>query len=259
MNPVAGRLISLAAGTVLDVGPADTVSVAADAGFPATGIWFDPSTWTDATTKEVAARLSDTGVVALDIEPVILGRGPDPGDRLVDTAAQLGAGHVLVASGPADRSEVLDRFASLCDRAAPAGVAIVLEFLPIFTVGSLAAAIEIVQEAGRPNAGVLVDTLHLARSGGTAADLRAVPPRLLPYLQLADAPAAAPPQEQLRDEALHGRRLPGDGALPLAAVLDAVPAVPVSLEIRSRAAMEAYPDPTDRARAVLAATQQLLI
>jgi sugar phosphate isomerase/epimerase len=134
----------------------------------------------------------------------------------------------------------------------------VLEFLPIFTIGSLAAAVDLVQEVGRPNAGVLVDTLHLARSGGTAADLRTVPPRLLPYVQLADAPAAAPPADQLRDEALHGRLLPGDGALPLAAVLDAVPDVPVSLEIRSRMVMEAYLDPTDRARAVLAATRLLL-
>jgi sugar phosphate isomerase/epimerase len=254
---MAGRLISLAAGTVLDVGPADAVTVAADAGFPAVGIWFDPLTWTEATTKEVATRLRDSGVVALDIEPVILGRGADPGDEVVDVAAALGARHVLVASGPAERADVLDRFAALCDRAAPAGVTMVLEFLPIFTVGRLGSAVEIVQKVGRPNAGVLVDTLHLARSGGSAADRRAAPARLLPYLQLADAPAAAPPPEQLRDEALYGRLLPGDGALPLAAVLDAVPAVPVSLEIRSRTVMDAYPDPTQRAKAVLAATRQL--
>jgi hypothetical protein len=50
------RLVSLAAGTVLDVGPAETVTVAARAGYDGVGLWFDPDTWTDATTRDVAAR-----------------------------------------------------------------------------------------------------------------------------------------------------------------------------------------------------------
>jgi hypothetical protein len=62
----------------------------------------------------------------------------------------------------------------------------------------------------------------------------------------------------LRDEALHGRLLPGDGELPLDAVLAAVPDVPLSLELRSTALMDAHPDPTDRARAVFTATERLL-
>jgi sugar phosphate isomerase/epimerase len=254
---VTGRLLSLAAGTVLDVGPADTVSVAAVAGFPAAGIWFDASTWTAATTESVRGRLRDTGIAALDIEPVILGRGADTGDRVVDTAAELGARHVLMASGPAGRPEVLERFVSLCQRAAPAGVTVVLEFLPIFTVGSLPAAVDIVEEAAQPNGGVLVDTLHLARSGGTAADLRPLPAQLFPYLQLADAPAQPPAPDDLRDEALHGRLLPGDGDLPLVDILGAIPDVPISLEVRSRALVEAHPDPVARAKAVLAATRAL--
>lgn len=252
------RMVSLAAGTVLDIGPAETVEAAADAGFGAVGIWFDPTTWTAATTRLVAGRLRATGLVALDIEPVILGRGQDPGDAVIDTASELGARHILVASGPAERSTVLDRFASLCDRAALAGTTVVLEFLPIFTVGSLEAAVSIVKEAGKPNGGVLVDTLHLSRSGGTPADLQKVPRRLMPYLQLADATAEPPAPDGLRDEALHGRMLPGDGALPLAEVLATVPDVPVSVELRSRSLMSAYPDPTERARAVLAATRRLL-
>ena len=82
----------------------------------------------------------------------------------------------------------------------------------------------------------------------------------MPYLQLADAAAARPrmTREQLREEALHGRILPGAGVLPLAEVLDAVPDVPISMELRSRALMTAHPDPVARARAVLAATMPLL-
>ncbi len=255
---MSGRLVSLAAGTVLDVDPPTAVEVAAGAGFDAVGIWFDVATWTSATTAAVRKGVEATGIGVLDLEPVILGRGADPGDAAVDVAAEIGARHVLVASGPADRGTVVDRFAHLCARAAPAGVVIVLEFLPIFTVASLADAVGIVEEVGHPAGAVLVDTLHLSRSGGQPDDLRAVPSRLLPYLQVADAPEEPPDRDQLRDEALHGRLLPGDGALPLAATLVAVPDVPLSLEIRSATLMASHPEATERARAVLAATRRLL-
>ena len=65
------RLLSLAAGVQPDVAPPDMVTVAHDAGWPAVGIWFDGKTWTDSTSREVRQRLDNTGVVALDIEPII--------------------------------------------------------------------------------------------------------------------------------------------------------------------------------------------
>lgn len=252
------RLISLAAGTVLDLGPAETVDVAARAGFGAAGVWFDPQTWTAATTRSVAGRLAATGLVALDIEAVILGRGPDHGEAVVDIAAEIGARHVLVASGLVERSEVVERFAALCDRAL-GSVTVVLEFLPFFSIASLAAATSVVVEAGAANGAVLVDTLHLARSGGTPADLAAVAPRLLPYLQVADAAATPrdPSPTGLREEALHARLLPGHGDLPLAGVLAAVPGVALSVELRSRQLMVDYPDPVQRASTVFEAMQSL--
>jgi sugar phosphate isomerase/epimerase len=257
---MSGRLLSLAAGTVLDVDPAQAVDVAAAAGFGAVGLWFDPATWTSELGASVARRLQATSIVALDIEPVILGRGEDPGDALVDIAGELGVRHVLVASGPAERSAVVQRFGELCERAAPAGVVVVLEFLPIFTIGTLADAVAVVDEVGEPNGGVLVDTLHLSRSGGSPDDLRGLRPGLVPYVQLADAPDEPPGRDRdaLRDEALHGRQLPGDGQLPLAEVLAMVPGVPLSLELRSAALTVGHPDPQDRARTALAATERLL-
>jgi sugar phosphate isomerase/epimerase len=254
------RLVSLAAGTVLDVDPAQAVDVAASAGFGAVGLWFDPATWTSATSEAVARRLRAISIVPLDIEPVILGRGEDPGDALVDTAADLGVRHVLVASGPAERGAVVQRFGELCQRAAPGGVVMVLEFLPIFTIGTLAAAVSVVEEVGEPNGGVLVDSLHLDRSGGSPDDLSGLRPGTVPYLQLADAPAEPPGRDRdtLRDEALHGRLLPGDGELPLDAILAALPDVPVSLELRSAELMALHPDPVARARAVFTATDRLL-
>ena len=250
------RLLSIAAATVADLSPADTVTVAGQAGFDGAGIWFDPATWTDATTKEVRARLDDAGIVALDVEPVILGADGDPGDALIDAAIGLGARNVLVASRHPDRTATIERFGQLCDRAAAGGITCVLEFLPIFVVRSLGDAVAVATAAARPNGAVLVDSLHLARSGGSVADVAATDPNLLPYLQIADAPASAP--EDLYYEAVHGRLLPGDGALPLRELIEAVPDVPLSLELRSASVREAYPDPLERSVAVLAATRRLL-
>ena len=86
------RLLSLAAGVQLDVEPANMVTVAHDAGWPAVGIWFDGKRWTDSTSREVRQRLDDSGVVALDIEPIIPSEdGDDFADQLVEAAAVIGA------------------------------------------------------------------------------------------------------------------------------------------------------------------------
>ncbi len=249
----ADRLVSLAAGTILDVGPAQAVGVAHDAGWPAVGIWFDAATWTHSTTRSVQTQLRQTGTVALDVEPVILSSDGDPGDALIDAAIEIGAQFVLVASRQPVTPSLVDRFGSLCDRAAVGGITVVMEFLPIFAVASLSQALSVVADAARPNSGVLIDTLHLSRSGGSAKDLEGVDPRLLPYLQVADAPAVPADSSiaGLVNEALHGRLLLGDGQLDVAGVLRAVPDVPLSFELRSRTLMDAYPDPVDRARAVL--------
>jgi hypothetical protein len=54
-----------------------------------------------------------------------------------------------------------------------------------------------------------------------------------------------------------GRLLPGDGELPIAQLLVAVPAVPLSFELRSRDLMARFPDPVERASIILAAAQSM--
>jgi sugar phosphate isomerase/epimerase len=254
------RTLSLAAGTILDVDPASAVTVARDSGFDAVGLWYDPETWSDATTRDVAARLADTGLTALDIEPVLLGRGTrgDGGERMIEVAGSLAVPYVLVASGAVPRAEATGRLEALSAHAALVApeVTLVLEFLPIFSVATLAEAAAIVRGIGAPNLGVLVDTLHLDRSGSRLDDADGC---ALPYLQLADAGPDRPADATgLLVEALEGRLLPGDGVLPLVEVLRAVPDVPVSVELRSARLMSDAPDPVERARLVHAASAAVL-
>ena len=137
----------------------------------------------------------------------------------------------------------------------------VLEFLPIFTIATLHDAVAVVQEANRPNGGVLVDTLHLARSGGGVEDLATVPRSLIPYLQLADA--TAPPRRPDARRTSARRRCTG-GCCRARAHCRWRRRWPPSRTCPSRSSCaparswSATPDPTERAQAVLTATRAVL-
>lgn len=256
------RLLSIAAGVSPEVGPANFVAAAAAAGWDACGIWFDLETWTDAVAIDVRRRLDDTGLVALDMEPIFVtaaddGSAVDNGDRVIDAAQVVGARNVLVVARGAEPGPFAERLAELCDRAAPAGINCTIEFMAFMSTTSLAQAVDIVTAVDRPNAGILVDNLHLARTGSVPDELRSVDASWLPYAQLCDAPAEL--DGNIVVEALDGRVAVGEGGLPVAGVLDALPAgTPLSMEVRSKALRDGYPDPTERARALLEPTLRFM-
>jgi len=99
-------------------------------------------------------------------------------------------------------------------------------------VQTIEAADALVTAAGRSNAGVLVDALHLARSGGNPASVAAVPRERIAYMQLCDGPAKSPPLEDLARESRNDRLPPGHGELWLDELLDALPDnVAISVEV----------------------------
>ena len=114
----------------------------------------------------------------------------------------------------------IEGFGQLCDEAREHGLRVALEFVPFTGVPDLPAALRVLDKAARPNAGLVVDLGHHARSGGAPEDLRSVPPELVYTVQLVDGPLQAP--DDLLDEAMFHRQLPGRGALPLLADLRAL-------------------------------------
>ncbi len=251
------RLLSLAAGVQIDVAPADMVTVAHDAGWPAVGIWFDGKSWTNETSREVRQRLDDTGVIALDIEPIIPSEdGSDFAEQLIEAAAVIGARHILFTSRLKDQARTTDRYQQVCEMALAHGIKVVCEFLPIFPLNTLSMAAEIVANSQATNGGVLIDNLHLSRSGSSIEDVLAMPTELFPYLQICDAPADRPTDfGGLLDEALNGRLCPGEGSLPIIELLQAVPDVPLSFEVRSKFLRD-ITNPVERAKHLLKFAQQ---
>ena len=258
------RVLSLAAGVLPEFAPDQIVRAAAAAGFAATGIWCDMDTWTDATTRAVAHQLHEGALQALDIEVVWIRSGREISDsarRLIEIGGALGARNVLIVSANPNVDETKHQFAALCECAARAGMRAVLEFLMIAEVKTLAQALEIVTDVDHPAGGVLIDALHLARCGATPVDVARIAPARLPYAQLCDGPATLPARDYntFLVDAIDGRVAPGEGELPLRDLLAALPEeLPLSLEVRSKRYRDAYPDPVDRARAVLTATRRFL-
>lgn len=250
------RILSLATGTLPDVDPPGVVRAAAAAGFSHTGLWFDPEEWTAQTTKDVRAALDETGISLVDLEVIWINPGKhDPNhEKAIELAAELGAGNVLVVSSEPDSKETKNRFERICALCGQAGINAALEFLPITEVRTLHDALDILRDVDHPAGKLLVDPLHLARSGGHPIDLKEVPETLFSYAQYCDAPIKLEDMSygSILNEAIDGRLLAGEGELPLKELISALPeGLPLALELRSKALRDAFPDPTERARRVL--------
>lgn len=255
--------LSLAAG-VLPEFRADTVAEAAGcAGFAMVGFTVQPADWDGAATRHVRELVRHWGLAVLDVEVIWIPAGGalDDGHRkIVDVAAELGARNLLVVSSEADIGRTAAALHALCERAAPAGIRVALEFLKLTPICTLPQALAAVRACDHPAAAVLVDSLHLQRGGDRPAALRDVDPVLLPYAQFCDGRADCDPsQAAYMEDAVDLRSCPGEGALPLAELLRFLPPdCPLSLEVRSRALRQQFPGPAERAAAVLARSRAFL-
>jgi sugar phosphate isomerase/epimerase len=145
-------------------------------------------------------------------------------------ARSVNVTHYLGVPTPFDR--LVEALARACREATELGLLVCVEFIPETSIPDLATAAALVDACGQPNARVLLDTWHHARSGGTVDDVRRLPPGRIGAIQLSDR---IPPGQRSGDRSFAGRWLPGDGALPLveivAASLTNSPDLTIDLEV----------------------------
>lgn len=232
----------------LECGPVETVEHAAVAGYDLAGVRMLPAVEGGkafplfserALLAETIARCRDTGIGILDVEIArIDGRnGVENWLPMLEAAGRLGARTVIAAGDDPDPSRMTDTFAALCAAAAPFGLSVNLEFTPWTTLRGARMALDVVEASGAANGEVLIDTIHVARSATTLADLRAIPPSRMSYVQICDAPPGIPERrEDLLFTARQERLLPGEGGVDIESQIAALPAdLIVSVEVPSHA------------------------
>lgn len=262
------QLLSLAHFTVIDADPLTLIEAGVAGGFDAVGLRIVPPLPTDSIIpvigdfplqRRIKARLAATGLRILDIEAIWL--TPETEVTLLlpalDLGAELGAGSVLVVGHDPDRDRLATNLARLCQAADARGLRVMLEFIPYSQVRSLDEAHRLLAEVAPANAGILVDALHLSRSGGTPSDVARYDASLFSYMHLCDAPATLPPPEKFRSEARGDRLYPGEGGLWLSDFVAAFPSgTPVAIEAPTR--HHAALSPIERGRLAGAACRRLL-
>jgi len=249
------HILSLAAGTLPEFTPQQVADAAGKTGFSHVGFTIDPEHWNAAALRKTKAVVAEYDLKVLDSEVVWIPEGgklTDDHRLIVDAALELQAANILVVSAEPDKSCTAEAMHQLCEWAAPGNIRIALEFLMITAVQSMDEALDIITRADHPAAALLIDTIHFQRADHQTSDLLSVDDRLLPYTQICDGNLACTANfENYLEDAVDLRSAPGEGQLPVADIIKALPTdIPLSLEIRSKAYRDKFPDPVARAKAV---------
>ena len=187
--------------------------------------------------RALGAALRSTGVRVLDVSAMSVTAQVSVATFLpvFDCAAEVGAKVACVSVYDPDMRRAADIVCALAQSARGFGITLGLEFVPFSQVRTLEAALAIVQRSDAADSAVIIDMMHLVRSGGRPEALQTIPRERLCFAQICDGPARASPTiDELRQEARAERMLPGDGAFPIDAILAALPPeLPVEVEVPS--------------------------
>jgi sugar phosphate isomerase/epimerase len=230
-------------------------------GLPLAPLGYPPYSLKDAALRrDVLAAMDHRGVtISLGDGFLVL-----PGAEMtefagdLDALAELAVPRINVVSLDPDLGRTFDQFAALTELAAQRGIQTVVEPVPGLTVGDLPTALAAREHVARPDFRLLIDTMHLVRSGSTAADVAAIGPDQIGYAQVNDT-TLQPRGDNYMEEAMFERMVPGEGELPLPDILSALPAdVVIEIEVPRRSLALAGVGPIDRLRPCVEAARRLL-
>jgi sugar phosphate isomerase/epimerase len=240
-------VLSLAALTLLDAGPAGQIKAAAAAGFDHVGLRLNPLVPSDqiivgdlVKENEIMRLLEEhrMSVLEIGVFPITPHINLNALMPILTFSAKIGAHYIVCPIEDTHDDRALAHFALLCDAAAPLGITALVEFNPYSACKNLNKAVRFVERAERSNAALVIDVLHLSRSGGHPRDLLTLDPSLIELVHFCDAPAFKADgrsEDELRQESRTARLLPGEGELWLDELLDVLPAhCSISVEAPSR-------------------------
>jgi sugar phosphate isomerase/epimerase len=243
------RSLTLWAGCVMPFSVDDRIRAAIAGGFIQTTCFTtDFQLWREAglTPSMVVRRFAEHGVAIRNVDPLVRwlpGATPAPDlgaeeaaisafsiEEVTEMAQSVGADLITVvdlSSSEVETGRAVAGLVKVCQAAKRVGLEVQLEPMPYSGIRSLRHAWEILTLAGQPNCGLTVDAWHLYRGPSPAENLAllaSLPGARILGVQINDAFGVS--SMPLRTESMHGRALPGDGALNVRAFLQAMPDPP---------------------------------
>jgi len=211
------------------------VETAAGAGFTAMGFWHTDiaeirKKYSFAQMKRI---LDDNGITQVEVEWLLdwFCTGPrrvasdEIRTLLLDAAEGLGARHIKIGdlgNDCADVAAMSEEFGVLCRQAAERGTNVLFEMLPaqFSRAPSLDQVLAICRGSGAKNGGIMLDNLHVQRTGTRPEQIVRKIGRDIPLgVEINDGTLAMP--VDLHDSVVNKRLLPGDGEFDIAAFLQA--------------------------------------
>jgi sugar phosphate isomerase/epimerase len=230
--------LSLCWGSLDGEGFSTFLSSAADAGFKSitlnTALYLEAKS-TGLSDRDISQALHDHDLKVSDIDPLfnwLPSAVTLPGDNAISICTQATSDDVfhlahlagtdlvnapLGLASPDSEQEIVDCFAALCEKAAQEDLRVSLEFMPFNQVSNLETAARIVKQAGCENGGIMFDCWHHHRGGGQPDDILDVPGEYFFAMQLDDA--LEQPMDDIMEETLNYRLLPGNGCIDLVQTL----------------------------------------
>lgn len=214
---------------------------AADAGFRWVSVYGHEYHAAVAAGIDVPALRRELGLQVAEVDGVAVSlRLVEAFDDALAIARALDARSItIVETGdydPADEASVAEAaatFGARCDLAAEDGILVHLEPFSWSSLGRTADAVAIAERAGRANGGVLFDCWHHIRGPDRGHLDPTIPMSMILGIQLADT--LAEPWDDVRDECMTQRQLPGQGHADLARRLASLavrgPLPPIGIEV----------------------------
>jgi len=210
--------------------------------------------------RAMQLRMDETGVGLLNLECFNLTPEEDPRNfaAALECGGALGATHATaIVYENGDRSDALAKYRRLCDMAAEHGIRVNLEFFAMCkAIPDLDTAAGFVKEASRANGGIVMDLLHIVRTSGGMAGLRAFSSEMIGTVQISDGPLDRSGVD-LEAETVE-RGMPGTGDFPIRQFCEWLPPdVVIGLEVPQMSKF-GRTSPLDRARRMMEGIRTVL-
>jgi len=260
------RPLSLDCLTILEAPAADMIRIAADAGYSMVSVWVQAPILpggvlaAPSMTADIQRAVRETGVTVGNLEVFNLNVAEPIAayKSALEFGARLGASTATAINYGAPRPDIADRFAEFYALAASFGLRGLVEPISMGLTRTIKDGIDLIQAAG-VDSGVVLDCVHLMRTGSCVRDIEAADPRRIAYVQICDGMLNLPP-ELFGLEGTTERLYPGEGDFPLLDILRAVPATAtLALEAPSLSRRERGESLLQRAQAAIMATRRALV